>query len=485
MYKQLLFFLFIMATIFSQQRISIHQQQLEYYNANYVQPEPTDTTELINPISRRERTPSKEVFGYHPYWMGTAWTNYNFDLISTLAYFSAEATETGELENLHGWPVASLINEAHAHGVEVVLCVTLFNSNDLVTLLSNPAYRQNLINNLLAQVQAGNAEGVNIDFESFPSSQRDNMVTFITDLTNAFHSTIPGSQVTLAMPAVDWSNGWDYNALASISDGLFIMGYAYHWSGSETTGPNSPLSGPGYTLTWTISDYLEKTNYQLDKLILGCPYFGFEWATNTNTPGSNTLEVGNAKFYSEIEGLALSYGKLWHQSSQTPWYTYNNTTWNQGWYDDSLSLSLKYDFALYTSLKGIGIWALGYDDGREELWNLLHEKFGETELELVGQNINNNINPSSIMVHSIYPNPTNSAITILFSTMKKNKPYKINIYDLFGNLISNMSTHTTNMPFKYVWNGLNFEGKIVPSGTYLVSISQDNNRETRKLTIIK
>ena len=127
------------------------------------------------------------------------------------------------------------------------------------------------------------------------------------------------------------------------------MGYAYHWSGSETTGPNSPLSGPGYTLTWTISDYLEKTNYQLDKLILGCPYFGFEWASSANTPGSNTLEVGNAKFYSEIEGLALSYGKLWHQSSQTPWYTYNNTGWNQGWYDDSLSLSLKYDFALYIS----------------------------------------------------------------------------------------------------------------------------------------
>jgi len=164
MYKQLLFFLFIMTTTFSQQRLSIHQQQLEYYNANYVQPEPTDTTKLINPIIPRTRTPSKEVFGYHPYWMGTAWTNYNFDLISTLAYFSAEATETGELENLHGWPVASLINEAHAHGVEVVLCVTLFNSNDLVTLLSNPTYRQNLINNLLTQVQAGNAEGVNIDF---------------------------------------------------------------------------------------------------------------------------------------------------------------------------------------------------------------------------------------------------------------------------------------------------------------------------------
>tara|TARA_B110000263_G_scaffold42979_1_gene34935 strand:+ start:1617 stop:4055 length:2439 start_codon:yes stop_codon:yes gene_type:complete len=378
MYKQLLFLITITGVIFSQYPPSIHQQQLEYYNATYVLPENIDTAEFIYPISPRTRTPSKEVFGYHPYWMGTAWTDYNFDLISTLAYFSAEATETGSLENLHGWPIASLINEAHAHGIEVVLCVTLFNSNDLVTLLSSPTYRQNLINNLLTQVQAGNADGVNVDFESFPVSQRDNMVTFITDLTSAFHSTIPGSQVTLAMPAVDWSDAWDYNALASVSDGLFIMGYAYHWSGSSTTGPNSPLSGPGYTLTWTVLDYLNKTNYQADKLILGCPYYGFEWPSATNTPGSNTTGTGDAKFYSEIEGLALSYGKLWHQSTQTPWYTYDNSGWNQGWYDDSLSLSLKYDFALYNNLKGIGIWALGYDAGRTELWDLLHAKFGES-----------------------------------------------------------------------------------------------------------
>ena len=98
MYKQLLFLFFTITTAFSQQRISIHQQQLEYYNKNYVQPEPTDTAKLIYPLSPRTRTPSKEVFGYHPYWMGTSWTNYNFDLITTLAYFSAEATATGNLD---------------------------------------------------------------------------------------------------------------------------------------------------------------------------------------------------------------------------------------------------------------------------------------------------------------------------------------------------------------------------------------------------
>ena len=339
MYKALASYCLIFSFLLSEDYQGIHQQQLEYYNANYVMTEYGDTNIAINPISSRSRNPSKEVFGYHPYWMGTAWTNYNFDLISTLAYFSAEVTATGGLNNLHGWPVASLINEAHAHGTKVVLCATLFSSSDITTLLSNAQYRQNLINNLLSQVQAGNADGVNIDFESFPSSQRDNMVTFISDLTDTFHNAIPGSEVTIAMPPVDWSNAWDYNALASISDGLFIMGYNYHYSGSSTTGPNSPLTGPGYTLTWTILDYLNKTNFQADKLILGIPYYGFEWPSSSNAAGATTSGTGNPKFYSEIEGLAQSYGKIWHSTSQTPWYNYDNNGWNQGWYDDSLSLS--------------------------------------------------------------------------------------------------------------------------------------------------
>ena len=392
MYKVLVSYFSLFSFLFSQDYQSIHQQQLKYYNANYVMPENADTNIVINPISSRMRNPSKEVFGYHPYWMGTAWTNYNFDLISTLAYFSAEVTATGGLSNLHGWPVASLINEAHSHGTKVVLCATLFNSSDITTLLSNDQYRQNLINNLLSQVQAGNADGVNIDFESFPSSQRDNMVTFISDLTDTLHNAIPGSQVTIAMPPVDWSDAWDYNALASISDGLFIMGYNYHYSGSSTTGPNSPLSGPGYTLTWTVLDYLNKTNFQAGKLILGIPYYGFEWPSSSNAVGAATTGTGDPKFYSEIEGLAQSYGKIWHSTSQTPWYNYDNNGWNQGWYDDSLSLALKYDFALFNDLKGIGIWALGYDDGRPELWELLHSKFGDTAPP---------IKPSNLLVKNI------------------------------------------------------------------------------------
>jgi len=129
---------------------------------------------------------------------------------------------------------------AHNNGVQVVLTVVCFDSDDIATLLGNPAHRQNLIDNLLAQVQAGGADGVNVDFEGVPGDQRDNLTAFMADLAQAFHTTIPGSQVTMATPPVDWRDAFDYDALADVCDGLMIMGYGYHWKGVPTPDPYLP-----------------------------------------------------------------------------------------------------------------------------------------------------------------------------------------------------------------------------------------------------
>jgi len=473
----------ILCSVFAQEHPSIHKIQLEYYNNNYIESHSQDTREPIISKQNRSSGPNREVFGYHPYWMGTSWQNYNYNLISTIAYFSAEATATGTLSNLHGWPVAGLINLAHTNGVNVVLCVTLFDNGDLVTLLSNPSYRQNLINNLLTQVQAGNADGVNVDFESFPSSQKQNMVQFITDLTSTFHAEIPGSQVTLATPAVDWNNGWDYNALATISDGLFIMGYNYYYGGSSTTGPIAPLYANGISVSWTINDYLNKTNNQSDKLMIGCPYYGFEWPTSSGSSGTSTIGNGSAKFYAEMEGNALSYGKLWDESSQTPWYRYQNPNWYQGWYDDSLSLSYKYDYAIENDLLGVGIWAMGYDGNNPELWELLSTKFSENGLSAAD---NNSSLPVTTIIHAIYPNPSNSSITLDFSSNYKNDNAKIAIYDLLGRPVKTVNILLNeNKNYSWVWDGLDMLDQEIPAGIYFLIITVGQKIETQKITFLK
>ena len=193
-YKRLAF-LFILSFGISQQSYKgIHQLELEYNNENFVEPLYKTYSEPADPITQIKKNTSRKVFGYHPYWQGTKWQNYNFELLSTIAYFSAEADENGELVNLHGWPATDLINKAHDNGVEVVLTVTLFSETKLEILLSSNENRKRLIDNLKFEVERAGADGVNIDFESFPESQRLNLITFVKDLRFSLRSSIPCSK---------------------------------------------------------------------------------------------------------------------------------------------------------------------------------------------------------------------------------------------------------------------------------------------------
>jgi len=324
---------------------------------------------------------SREVLGYYPYWV-SGYTDLRWDLLTTIAYFSAEANSDGSLGSVHGWPVTGLIDEAHQNGVRVVLTVTCFSSSAIGSILGSPVYRSNLVNNLLIQVQAGSADGVNVDFEGVPGAYKDSLTVFMEELTSTFHESIPGSHITMATPAVDWSNAFDYDALAGITDGLMVMGYDYHWSGAPTTGPVAPLDGYTWDVTWTVNDYITYTNGQRDKIILGVPYYGFDWPCTGDYPGAATTGSGSAKTFQIAEPLAQIYDKLWYIPSSTPWYTYYTGTWHQCWYDDWASLQAKYDLFVTEDLQGIGIWALRYDSDRVELWDAIDRYFGTVPRDL-------------------------------------------------------------------------------------------------------
>lgn len=357
----------------------IHQLEHNFYKKNYVQT--TEEKYFQKPIPLRERIsiPTKTVFGYHPYWMNSAYLNYNFNLLSTIAYFGVDVNSYGHITDRNGWPSTGLINIAHSHGVKVVLVAINFDSNSLTTLLSSSTNRTRLINNLLNEVKRGNADGINIDFEQFPASQKQNLNLFMKALADTFHQHIPNSSVSIALPAVNWSNKFDYYTLVTICDVLFIMGYNYHWTGSSNAGPVAPLTGWWtYNITWTVNDYLSTTQGQRDKIVLGLPYYGITWPTSSSTRGASTTGSGSSIRYATAESEALSKGKLWDAESQTPWYRYQSGSWYQTWYDDSLSLSLKYQLALEEDLQGVGMWALGYDEGRSELWGALRDLLGSS-----------------------------------------------------------------------------------------------------------
>ena len=355
-----------------------------------------------NHINNRRSTLTHKVIGYLPYWEYESYTNIDYSLITEINYFSAELNEFGNITNDHNWDNINFINYAQDRGVKVKLCATLFNPNDLEILLSSSINRTNAIYNLVNKVLLRNADGIDIDFELVPSSQRDNLVLFMEQLSDVFHQFLDDPIITMATPAIDWSNAWDYNALAEICDGLFIMGYNYFYSGSDTAGPVSPLGGYFYDIDFTVNDYLSKTNFQTNKLILGLPYYGYDWPVSSGLIFSSATGNGAAKTYSQCEVQSQDNTINWNSLSSAVWFSYNDTNnWRQVWYDDSLSLSIKYNYAKSRELSGVGIWALGYDNNNPKMWGSIKDQFTEFLFGDLNDDIAINIQDVIILVLSI------------------------------------------------------------------------------------
>ncbi|MDD4148998.1 MAG: glycosyl hydrolase family 18 protein [Bacteroidales bacterium] len=361
---------------------SIHQEQQEYYNDIGISAE--EYYELNVPAAAIQNKSSKTcnlnkiVFGWHPYWANGLEVNYDWSLLSDLCFFSYEVNPTtGDANNTHGWATSSVVDEAIANGVRVSLCVTLF--TDHATFFASSTAKQNLINNLISMLQAKGANGVNIDFESVSSSLEPQFTAFLIELCTQMHTEIPGSIVSVCTPAVDWGNLFNELSINTYIDYYTIMGYDYYYGGSSVAGPSAPLYTfdlSNYNLAKTLN-YYQSQGASRQKIILGLPYYGREWNTVSETVPSNTTSSVSSRTYKAIkDNVSGNYStRQWEQTSFTPYYTYYSSNWRQCFCDDEISLGYRYDLVNMMGIAGIGIWALGNDDGYTELWDLIQDKF--------------------------------------------------------------------------------------------------------------
>lgn len=342
----------------------------------------------------------REVLGFLPYWMLTdaALAEMNYQLVSTVAYFSVGALSTGNLDKgtssvpstgWAGWTssrMTNVIDRAHAAGGKVVLTVTMMAWNEasydrMRTLLNSSANTGRLVGQIVDAVRQRGADGVNLDFEMVPTDLRARYTAFVRQLKTALVSAGVGSHLTVSTTggAASWATGYDVTALTAsgAADALFVMGYDFHWSGSSRAGGVAPIDSP-YVLdvSGALADYLEQA--PASKLIWGVPYYGRGWSTTTNQLNAPTTGDSFAYYYTGHLEEAATYGRLWDSVGKVPWYRYWDATkgsWVQVYYDDAASLGVKYDLVNRYGLAGTGMWTLLMDGERDELWRLLANKF--------------------------------------------------------------------------------------------------------------
>ncbi|MDX9904065.1 MAG: glycosyl hydrolase family 18 protein [Bacteroidales bacterium] len=429
-------------------------------------------------ISLKSGEETVMVFGWHPYWAGsTAYTYYDYDVLTHIAYFSYEVdTATGGYTTLRGWDTTPIISYAHQRGVKVVLTVTNFGSARNTELLTDTVKQWNLIDNLIQQLQSRNGDGVNFDFESVPSAQKANMVSFCRRAVRGIKGALPSAEISLATPAVNWSDGWDLAALAGICDYLIMMGYNYYWSGSSTAGPVSPISGENYNITRSLNEDYIGDGVPPGKLLLGVPWYGYDWPVTGSDRKAPTTGSGTSRLYNSALNLAASHTVNFDQTTGVPWISYQSSgKWQQMWYDDSLSLQMKNNLAINLNLAGIGIWALSYEAGRDELWNGLKAAITGTTSSDGGTAA-----PAGSQIITVTPSPV-SDMAIIDYTIHHRSRVILQVYGSDGRLVATLADGIMEPGlFREQLNA----GNYAP-GIYFCLLQTETGRSVCKFAVIK
>lgn len=343
----------------------------------------------------RSILPDKEVFGWHPYWMGNAWKNYPFELLSTLSYFSYKIDPaTGSYSNpeqIKDWRNTALIDSAKLKKTKILLTISSHGRLNNNEFLSDRGKWSVLMDSVTRLIKDRNADGVDINFEQLPYMKRERFSLFVKQFREQLDNQITEKKsiISITLPAVDSREIFDIRELQKYVDLLVIMGYDYN-TGNQVQGAVAPLrsvEGHNISLSNTVEFYL-KNGIDPSKTVLALPYYGSMWSGDLKADGEVDSKFERKITYREIMNLfskkispSDNSAPFLDKKSMTNYYnlTYPDNTTKEIWFDDDYTLGKKFDYAISQELKGVGIWALGYDDGYEEFWDIIDDRFASKE----------------------------------------------------------------------------------------------------------
>jgi spore germination protein len=352
----------------------------------------------------KENKPGYQVYGYAPYWTFNNLENVDFSTLTTFAYFGVPMDSEGNLvKDDPGYTTfmsdhaTEVFKKAHDAGTKVNLTVTLMNNDSILAFLDNPAAQENAINQITTEIKNRGIDGVSIDVEYSGNpgpAYRQSFTNYVKNLSDRIHTDIPHSQVTVAVYALSARDPqmYDIGAIAQSVDQVFMMAYDFASATADNAAPTAPLHGYkegkyAYDIATAVDDFLKVMPSQ--KLILGVPYYGYNYPVYQPEVNSQTYPytAGDVQTYAstqeDITPAMADYRSGWDNEGEVSWKAYQDPesgSWRMIFTEDAKSLGIKYDFAKENRLAGVGIWALGFDHGRTELWTLLKDKFGTKNL---------------------------------------------------------------------------------------------------------
>lgn len=346
-----------------------------------------------------ENPDTKIVYGFLPYWNFKFAEELDFSGLTHLSMFGLSYNLDGSIRtrestyqepgwrNLNSDQAQAIMDRARSEGVAITLTITAFENQVIEAILTNPEAREKCIAETVAFVEANNYDGVNLDFEyvGTPSEQtRLAFTDFAQMLSAGLKESNPQSHFSVSVYADSADNNrlWDIDALGQIVDHIVIMTYDFYRASSTSAGPVAPMFGADslwqHDIVTLLSKHFEKNS--ASKLLLGIPFYGYEWRTQNNSYQSATFaRTGQTASYRRVKEILSNDPNIqvnWNNQALSPWFYYqkNDLTY-QVYFEDTRSLGFKYDLVNQTQMGGVAIWALGYEGPNPEVWQQIKSKF--------------------------------------------------------------------------------------------------------------
>jgi spore germination protein YaaH len=352
--------------------------------------------------------PGHEVYGYVPYWeMDAGIAAHLADTqLTTLALFSVTHKATGAMattqtgyKRITGTIGRRLIRDAHERGTRVELVYTSFGERKNSAFYNRPEAQERWIGVLVDFVEEHGLDGVNVDVELLPADLIPAYGAWVGRLREALRERLPEAQVSVATTAGERGAAMALAASTAGADRIFVMGYDYHYPGSQpgASAPLDRLDGNEKDLAWTLDRYAA-LGVPAERTILGLPLYGVTWPVagpdlgapatgdgDTWVPRRNlpvfdddTFEptydpIESVEFYVVPSGEVTTGGDPEGSpgtgnagATEDPEATDPGSAiapWNAVYYDSPRSLRPKLALADERGLAGAGFWAIGYERG--------------------------------------------------------------------------------------------------------------------------
>ncbi len=337
-------------------------------------PSPGFTNSIFKPAIKQH-----VVVGYVPSFELSSVTPQDLSSVSVVCYDGVDVGTSGQivsdqnLSMLAQSGVQNLISASHLDN-DMVLLTAYTSSNPVIKSITRhpAASAARLAAGLVPLLRSDGFDGVSIDIEGQYAKERAGFVSFIS----YFHQDMQKEDRTAFLlldtytdSAANPDSFYNVARLYPFVNDIFIMGY--DMNSPTAASPNAPLINEnlGNSDVQSILSYTKVVPSQ--KLILGVPFYGYDFTTKNQYPYGPTKNLYPvAVTWASI--LATGRPQLWDPMSLTPWYKFKiGKTWHQTWFDNPVSIALKTALANEFNLGGVGVWALGMNGNDTQMLKAL------------------------------------------------------------------------------------------------------------------